>query len=83
MNLLISMGGNSLNKELLEYFNYDTVTVTPSAFVQQIGKILHLAFKFLFNEFSKMITNNKSYKGYKLLAVDGSDLAYSVNKEMI
>ena len=81
MNLLISMGGNTLNKELLEYFNYNTETVTSSAFVQRREKILPLAFKFLFNEFNAVIPNNKLYKGYRLLAIDGSDLAYPANKE--
>ena len=35
MKLLISMGGNSIYKELLEAHGYDVNTATASAFVQQ------------------------------------------------
>ena len=35
INLLLSMGGNNIYKELLEYFKYDIETATSSAFVQQ------------------------------------------------
>lgn len=35
INLLLSMGGNNIYKELLEYFKYDVATATSSAFVQQ------------------------------------------------
>ncbi|WP_159888190.1 hypothetical protein [Paenibacillus puerhi] len=38
MQLLISMGGNSLYKELLESQGYDVNTATTSAFVQQRNK---------------------------------------------
>jgi len=79
INLLLSMGGNSLNKELLEYFNYDEKTVTASAFVQQRNKLLPFTFEFLLNAFNKNLLNNKLYKGYRLLAVDGSDTAYAAN----
>ena len=32
INLLLSMGGNSIYRELLEYFKYDSKTATSSAF---------------------------------------------------
>lgn len=40
MQLLISMAGNSLYKELLESQGYDVNTATTSAFVQQRNKTL-------------------------------------------
>lgn len=40
INLLLSMGGNNIFKELLEYFKYDVETATSSAFVQQMGQNL-------------------------------------------
>ncbi|MBY9084119.1 IS4/IS5 family transposase, partial [Paenibacillus sp. HN-1] len=49
MHLLISMGGNSLYKELLESQGYDVNTATTSAFVQQRYKILPSAVEFLFH----------------------------------
>lgn len=42
--ILLSMGGNSLNKELLDYFQYDKTTATASAFVQCRDKLLHLLY---------------------------------------
>jgi len=74
MQLLISMGGNSLYKELLESQGYDVSTATSSAFVQQRNKILPSALEFLFHSFTQSYTDIKDYRGYRLLAVDGSDL---------
>jgi hypothetical protein len=74
MQLLISMGGNSLYKELLESQGYDVNTATTSAFVQQRNKILPAAVEFLFHAFTQSYTDFKEYRGYRLLAVDGSDL---------
>jgi len=74
MQLLISMGGNSLYKELLESQGYDVNTATTSAFVQQRHKILPSAMEFLFHKFTQSHTDIKNYRGYRLLAIDGSDL---------
>jgi hypothetical protein len=74
MQLLIAMGGNSLYKELLELQGYDVNTATTSAFVQQRNKILPSAVEFLFHEFTQSYTDIKDYRGYRLLAIDGSDL---------
>ena len=74
MQLLISMGGNSLYKELLESQGYDVNTATTSAFVQQRNKILPSAVEFLFHAFTQSYTDIKDYRGYRLLAIDGSDL---------
>ncbi|MGG1556532.1 IS4 family transposase, partial [Paenibacillus ferrarius] len=74
MQLLICMGGNSVYKELLESQGYDVNTATTSAFVQQRNKILPRALEFLFHAFTKSYANIKDYRGYRLLAIDGSDL---------
>lgn len=74
MQLLISMGGNSIYKELLESQGYDVSTATTSAFVQQRNKILPSAVEFLFHKFTQSYKDIKDYRGYRLLAVDGSDL---------
>ena len=39
MELLISMGGNSIYKELLDAQGYDVNTATTSAFIQQREKL--------------------------------------------
>lgn len=74
MQLIISMGGNSIYKELLEATGYDLNTATSSAFVQQRGKILPDAFEFLLHEFTQSHTKIETFQGYRLLAVDGSAL---------
>ena len=77
--LLISMGGNSIYKELLESHGYDPKTATTSAFIQQRDKILPCAFEFLLHEFNQSYSDIKRYCGYRLLAADGSDLHIPTN----
>jgi Transposase DDE domain. len=79
MQLLISMGGNSLYKELLESQGYDANTATTSAFVQQRNKILPSAVEFLFHKFTQSHTDLKRYRGYRLLAIAGSDLHFATD----
>lgn len=74
VQLLISMGGNSIYKELLETQGYDVNTATTSAFVQQRNKILPCALEFLLHEFTGTFRDIKTYRDYRLLAADGSDL---------
>lgn len=74
MNLTLSMGGNSLTSELMEYFDYDVDMASSSAFIQQRNKLLPFAFEFLLNEFTQSFQDFKTYEGYRLLAADGSDL---------
>ena len=74
MQLIISMGGNSIYKELLQAQGYDLNTATTSAFVQQRDKILPCAFEFLLHEFTETFHDTKTYRGYRILAVDGSVL---------
>lgn len=45
-----------------------------SAFVQQRAKILPDAFSYIFHEFNNQSTDNKTYKGYDILAVDDTDV---------
>ena len=81
LHILIDMGGNSIYKELLESKGYDPNTATSSAFVQQRGKILPCAFEYLLHEFNSSHTNLQTYRGYRLLAVDGSSLHITTNPE--
>lgn len=74
IRIILSMGGGSITKELLEHFRYDARTATSSAFIQQRSKISLNAFEFLFREFTDLMDKAKMYKGYRLVAVDGSDL---------
>lgn len=74
INLILSMGGNSLANELMEYFEYNVDMPSSSAFIQQREKLKPLAFEFIFNEFTNSFQDLKTYDGYRLFAVDGSDL---------
>jgi len=79
IKVTLSMSGNTLDKELIEYFNYDTSTPTSSAFIQQRNKILPVAFECLFNEFTNYIKTSNNFLGYRLLAIDGSALSIAHN----
>jgi len=68
------MGGNSLTSELMEYFDYGVDMASSSAFIQQRNKLSPYAFEYLLNEFTRSFQDLETYEGYRLLAVDGSDL---------
>ncbi len=79
LRIILSMGGNSLNLELMNYFAYNSDVATCSAFVQQRSKILPEAFEFIFHEFTSSVINPSLFHGYRMLAVDGSDLCTAQN----
>ena len=72
--MLTGMGTGSLSKELYDWFGYTSSTATASAFVQQRNKIRPEAVKMVFNEFVSSTTPTATFQGYRLFAVDGSDL---------
>lgn len=71
---IICMETGSLKDELLKLNNYSHLTPTASAFVQARSKIKHDAFVSIFNLFNHKTRIIKTYKGYRLLAIDGSVL---------
>ncbi len=81
LKAVLSMTGKSLRSELMEYFNLKTSMPTVSAFVQQRNKVDHSAFEALFHTFTKAVDEQALFKGYRLLAVDGSDLHTPTNKD--
>jgi len=83
LRIVVSMGGNSINKELLEAYDYDAGTATSSAFIQQRDKIKPFAFEHLFHEFTGSFDSLALYKGFRLLAADGSDLHTPTNPKDI
>ena len=74
ISILLCMEGGSLTGELLRYFGYSKHTASSSAFIQQRQKINSDAFPSLFDLFVKYTDKNVLYKGYRLLAADGSDV---------
>lgn len=78
---ILSMGGESLPKEMLKFSDINNTEITTSAFIQQRSKILPSAFIDLFYTFNEYCNDNKNYRGYKLLAVDGSEIDCYRNPE--
>jgi len=76
---LLTMEGTTLTNELLRQFGCSASTATSSAFVQQRKKILPIALENLFRDFVSKTARDDNYKGYKLLAVDGSDIQIPTN----
>lgn len=74
ISLLLCMEGGSLTGELLRYFGCSQHTASSSAFIQQRQKINEFAFPSLFDMFVKYTDKGRLYKGYRLLAADGSDI---------
>ena len=79
LTLLVKMGGHSLRDEMLDCLDFVDVPASVSALVQQRSKILPKALEYLFREFTDRCQKPKLYKGYRLLAVDGSDLQFTAN----
>lgn len=78
---ILAMSGKSLNSELMDYFDMNISMPTVSAFVQQRDKINYYAFENLFHGFTNAVDEQNLFKGFRLLAVDGSDLHVPSNKK--
>lgn len=79
IKLILAMGAQSIRKELYKYFNYDLNTITSSGFVQSIAKIKAKTFKELLDLINNAYPCKKTYKGYRLIACDGSDISIFPN----
>lgn len=82
MKFILRFGSNSLGYEIGDFFDYKDGFPTVSSFVQQRKKLSYTAFESLFYEFNRFTTTvQKLYKGYRLLAVDGSELILPFNPQ--
>lgn len=81
LEAVLSMSGKTLRGELMEHFNLSPSMPTVSAFVQQKNKVDHRAFEALFLTFTNAVDEQHLFKGYRLLAVGGSDLHTHTNRE--
>ncbi|MEA1975113.1 MAG: IS4 family transposase [Bacillota bacterium] len=79
IQFLIFMGGNTQTKELLEHFKFSIKTPTSSAFIQQRNKLIPKSLGFILSEFVSSIKKFKKFKGYRLIAVDGTKVSIPVN----
>ncbi|MBR3264834.1 MAG: IS4 family transposase [Erysipelotrichaceae bacterium] len=80
MKILLSCGASSMKKELYEHFDYDVETVSLPGFIRSRSKIKEEAFKELMDRMNKAYPCDKTYKGYRLLAVDGCELLISTDR---
>lgn len=80
IEMIMRMGGGSLSKEIFEWFDYAEDTVSVSAFVQQRSKIKYEALNFVFKTMVQQCDRHLLFQGYRLFAVDGSDLRLPTNK---
>ena len=75
IKIVLSMKGNTLSKELYDYFGKDPEVIgSSSAFIQQRNKLNDNVFEEIFYRFNSQFNDDKTYKGYKLCAVDGTDI---------
>ena len=81
ISILLCMEGGSLTGELLRYFGCNQHTASSSAFIQQRQKINNFAFPSLFDLFVRKTDKDRLYKGYRLLAADGSDIQTPTNPQ--
>ena len=80
IGITMNSGGGTMSKELLDYFDFNANTPTVSAYTQQRSKVLPEVFEFLFKSFTKEnLTHENNYKGYRLVACDGSNLTIATN----
>lgn len=80
---VLGFSSKSLNNEMIDIFGNDVDIASVSAFVQQRSKIKASAFEEIFRTFTNEISKEKLFGGYRLLAVDGSDLVTPSNREDI
>lgn len=74
MKNIICIETGSLKDKLLKIYNYSIETPTPSAFIQARDEIKVDAFKILFDRFNQKTHIDISFKAYRLIAIDGSEL---------
>ena len=79
ISFLLSVEGGTLTTEMLKFFGYHTDVATTSAIVQRRRKLRPEALATLFSLFVKKTDSEKTYKGLRLIAADGSDFKIPTN----
>lgn len=78
---VLGFSSKSLNNEIIDIFSGNPDIPSASALVQQRAKILPSAFEIVFKRFTDSVNTIKLHDGYRLLAVDGSDIRTPVNPD--
>jgi len=79
ISLPIVMESGTLRHELYKYFNYDSATLTNSAYCQQRKKLKPDVFKDLFFKFNSHYNPIAHNSYYRLMAADGCTFTFTRN----
>ena len=74
IHYLIQLSDRSISSDLMNHYDFISDMPSASAVCQQRYKLDSLAVKRVFSLFTSSFENYKTYKGYYLLACDGSDI---------
>ena len=74
ITFILSLKGGPLASELMDHFGCSADIASVPAFVKRRGRLLPEAFPFLFHLFVERTQLSTLFHGFRLLAVDGSDL---------
>lgn len=77
----ISLQGQCLDKELLQFYAYSQHTPSSSAMIQARQKLKPSVWESLFHSFTGACPSGALFHGYRLLAVDGSRFAMPENRK--
>ena len=77
---LMSFCGKSTDNELIDLFSQSDHIPSESALIQQRNKLHYEALHYLLLLFQKPPTEDQLFKGFRLLAVDGSGLEIASNE---
>lgn len=71
---ILSLNGGSLSNEILKKYKYSINTPSAAAFIQQRAKLSDEAMPSLFRSLNEEMDDRRIYEGYRLIAVDGSNI---------
>lgn len=78
IRFVLGAGPSTLKNELRS-FCCDNVSITPGAVVQSRSKIKSDLFRHIFFKFNNLLSCGKTFKGYRVFAIDGSKLNIPYN----
>lgn len=76
---ILFLGGSTLTNEILKINKFSPKAPSASAFVQQREKISPAAFFRLFSMVNDSFSRDLRYRGYRLMAIDGSHIHVPTN----
>lgn len=81
IHFLLSLQSECLDNEMLHFFSYSLNIPTSSAMIQSRSKIKLTALEHIFHKFVDACPVTPRFRGYHLLAVDGSKFTIPENKK--